>query len=542
MRNGNVAQKQGERGVVTLFSAAALMCLIIPVVGLAIDGGTLYAVKAKLQAAVDAAALSSARSFNEGLNLTSQETAATSAATRWFHADMPNNWMNVGTVSDPVVTFPAAPPKTIVVNVVGTVNAPTYFMNIFNIHTFTFSATGQASRRFVNIMLVIDRSGSIYESGSCSAVASAAQTFVSQFVNGQDRLGMITFGTDYRVDYAPSTSFGSSSPTLYSMLSSLYCYGYTNSAAAYWAAYQQLVALNDTGALNVILFFTDGVPNTITFGMYGTTDNRLPIRTVTSTSTWTDPYGYGFNDANKSGCKDSSGKTNTQSGWNPTPFSGVLTPVGAVYQATPATLSYPVTAATDAVKITTNGGCAIDTYFSSNFVNVAGGSPSRNIAGPGFTGLFDIAYIPDQDVNGNLTGAGYGGTSAYATVQKYGSGFPAAWQGHIRVDNLALCGSCSNLAVSDQISLVGDNVLDNAAQRVRAESVANGLDVYTYTIGLGNAPGGVDNTLLERVANDSSANNYNSAQPVGEYVYSPTAAELQQAFSEIASQVLRLSK
>lgn len=68
------------------------------------------------------------------------------------------------------------------------------------------------------------------------------------------------------------------------------------------------------------------------------------------------------------------------------------------------------------------------------------------------------------------------------------------------------------------------------------------LNVYTYTIGLGNAANGVDNELLQRVANDPNAGNYNATKPVGEYVYAPTTSQLNQAFSKIASQVLRLSK
>jgi hypothetical protein len=53
---------------------------------------------------------------------------------------------------------------------------------------------------------------------------------------------------------------------------------------------------------------------------------------------------------------------------------------------------------------------------------------------------------------------------------------------------------------------------------------------------------GVDNELLQRIANDPDAGIYNPNKPVGEYVYAPTTSQLNQAFSKIASQVLRLSK
>src|SRR6185295_8363904 len=123
-----VRHKPHEKGIVIFLAGMMLLTMLIPVVGLAIDAGALYAVKARLQTAVDGAALASARSMSEALDLTSQQAAASNAATRWFHANLPNNWMGVGTVTDPTVTFPPAAPKTINVNVVGNAAAPTYFM------------------------------------------------------------------------------------------------------------------------------------------------------------------------------------------------------------------------------------------------------------------------------------------------------------------------------------------------------------------------------------------------------------------------------
>jgi hypothetical protein len=101
---------------------------------------------------------------------------------------------------------------------------------------------------------------------------------------------------------------------------------------------------------------------------------------------------------------------------------------------------------------------------------------------------------------------------------------------------------CCTLGVNDSITNAGVNALDNAAQRARADSITRNLNVVTYTIGLGNAPNGVDDQLLLRIANDPQASNYNSAQPTGDYVFSPTTAQLNQAFNRIASDVLRLSR
>ncbi len=537
------ANSRREKGIITLLGVLMLFFIVVPIVGLAIDGGAMYMIKAKLQTSVDGSALAAARGLSEALDLTSQQGAATNTAVRWYHANYPTGWMGVGTVADPTVSYPAAPPRTIIVHVDGSVVAPTWFMRIMGVNSITIKAMSEASRRFVNIMLVVDRSGSIYESGSCGAVQSAATLFVNSFVNGQDRLGLVTFGTDYRVDFAPNYTFATGSPNMLQMVSTLYCYGYTNSAAAYWAAYQQLVALNDQGALNVILFFTDGIPNTATFGVASDgTDNRLPAKTLTTPHTYTDPYGLGFDNKNPTTCKDSAGKT-SGAGWSPGPFTGVISALGGIYKKD--TPSFPATPAIDAQKIGAaegaHGNCAMDSYFASNVAVFTGGSPSRALAGPGFQATFDVAYLPEEDIFRNLTGTGYGGY-LLNVVGRYDNTFPAPYRGKIRIDDLATCTGGCTIAVNDQISLVGENALDNAARRARADSVTRNLNVYTYAIGLGNAPGGVNNTLLERVANDPAASTYDATQPIGQYIYSPTTAQLNQAFTQIASSVLRLSK
>ena len=66
-----------EKGIAILLTGV-LLVLIIPIVGLAIDAGVLYALKSKLVLATDAAALAAARSLNLGLTLAAQETAAKS--------------------------------------------------------------------------------------------------------------------------------------------------------------------------------------------------------------------------------------------------------------------------------------------------------------------------------------------------------------------------------------------------------------------------------------------------------------------------------
>jgi hypothetical protein len=269
---------------VLLLTALALLCVILPCVGLAIDAAVLYAVKARLQTATDGAALAAARSLSRGLDLASQQSSAQETAGRFFAANISSGWMGL---SSPTLTvaFPAAPPKTTIVGLVAAVDAPTYFMRIFGLNSVHVTAVGSASRRDVNIVLVTDRSGSLQNSGSCASLREAAKSFADSFVDGRDRLGLVTFGTTYRSDFDPAFDFKSRpGASLDSVIDNVVCIGGTNSAAAYWLGYQKLLAINEPGTLNVILFFTDGQPNTLHM-------DKLQIKTTSPCQNKTDKIG-----------------------------------------------------------------------------------------------------------------------------------------------------------------------------------------------------------------------------------------------------------
>ena len=87
------------------------------------------------------------------------------------------------------------------------------------------------------------------------------------------------------------------------------------------------------------------------------------------------------------------------------------------------------------------------------------------------------------------------------------------------------------------IENAGINALDNAARGGRIDAAANNIPLIVYTIGLGNAPGGVNNALLERIANDPSSATHQAAYTTGLYMYSPDTAHLSSAFATIASDI-----
>ncbi len=266
--------------------------LLIPAVGLAVDGTIMWMIKLKLLAAVDSAALAGARSLSTGVSMSVQKTSAETTAVKYFNANLPAGYWGTSQVT---VTALAEETgfKTRTVTVTGTVRSPLYFMQIFGLRSQLIVASGQATRRDANVILVIDRSASLENSGSCVPMKAAAQGFANMFAEQRDYLGLVTFASSsYYMDYPISTTFKSASPSLSSTINKITCIGATDSAAGLWNGYTALANLNQPGALNVIVFFTDGQPTAVTarFPIKGTSPctshtSKLGVLTMTTTPT-----------------------------------------------------------------------------------------------------------------------------------------------------------------------------------------------------------------------------------------------------------------
>jgi von Willebrand factor type A domain/Putative Flp pilus-assembly TadE/G-like len=473
-------ERCGERGFVIHMYAFMMLFIIIPMVGLAIDAGILYTIKGKLQTAVDGAALGAARSLNRGQDISSQEASATDAATRYYHANFPRNWMGVTTVADPNVDWSHSTASTAVIDVTGNIDAPTWFMKILHFDSVHLTVFGEAVRRNVNIMLVIDRSSSLQVAGNCPALISSSQTFVNSFANNRDRMSLVTFGSYYNNDYPFNYVFR---PNLSNLIGNLVCAGTTNGSGGFSYAYSILKGLNDHGALNVILFFTDGQPNTVTFGpAYGNGSGPKIQRKTTGS------------------CSSTTGFSGAMGGDTTNNFQyGILLATNSTYPA-PTGGDWGTSYAIGAAQGWT-GGC----QFRSNTANYYN----------------DIAAIPATDAWGNSVNTTWSGGS--------GNGFPYT---------VNLTGVTSTSSIRTNLENGGINALDNAAHNARVDANTNDLPYIVYTIGLGS----VNDELLKRVANDAGAGKHESAYTTGKYVKSPTGADLAAAFAEIASDILRLAK
>jgi Mg-chelatase subunit ChlD len=239
--------------------------------GLAIDAAVLYLIKARLTAACDAASLAAARNLHLGQNWTDQAAQARLRAESFFYSNFPYQFLG-GTRGRPTITIPDNVPqdRVLTISTEATAVTQTYFMRYLGAGNVTVGAGGTASRRAVNLVMVLDRSGSMETSDSCEPMKTAAANFVRKFVDGRDRLGVITFGTDYVEALQPTFYFKSGGTRAVDVIDDISCSGKTSVTAAYWRAYQQLVALDQQNALNVVVLFTDGAPN----GFYGTFNRR----------------------------------------------------------------------------------------------------------------------------------------------------------------------------------------------------------------------------------------------------------------------------
>ncbi len=472
-----------QRGATLILLTLALALLVIPLMGIAIDGTTLYLVRVKLSQAVDAAALGGARSLSTGADLASQTTGATATALSYLDANFPAGLMGATYSGAPSVTITQDSTVSRTVLVQASVVVPATFMRVAGFRSTTVSATGQATRRDVNLMLVLDRSVSMQWAGVCATMAANARAFVDKFADGRDMLGLITFTQGSRVDFDPATDFKSATPSLTSILSNLQCAGNTNSAQGLSQAYQQIQLKNQPGRLNVIVFFTDGRPNGITA--------NFPVKTKPDTR-----YLY------------SSTGTQVASPASTCPDGTVLDGVIAQWA------SAAPTGNTAGVFAAQNG------LISSTAAN------SISASGCTFTGKFgqtamtsDVAYIPTPDDWENPT-------TGYKTSIIFPASSPYA--GQIRPDT------------PPAIIAASTNAADNAATRIRADTKFN---IVIFSLGLGGTDSEpLDYDFLRRVANDPQSSSYDSTRPAGHFYYAADITQLSAAYEAIASQILRLSK
>lgn len=429
---------------------AIALTFLVPLVGLAIDGGLAFVVKARLGSALDSAALAAGRGLTSGATQSEAQTNGTSAATNFMLANFPPGYLNTnypGTAANNygvTATFTPNSVGTLGITVTATVNAPTYFMRWIGVNSIAVTSVGQATRPNLVMVLVLDKSSSMglrispvgtmpstinYTTAtSCEAMVYNANAFTQNF-SAYDTLAEISFDATVTIDYAPSTNYKSSGSTgVSSAIANIQCGSNTNTTGALAQAAAVINHVNQPAALNHIVLFTDGVANGV--------NASFPVRTAASLSGQVDwrmspglPItGSGSSSANNTACSDYSGASlckMTTCATSSTAIAGVMTQVNG-YSVTETALNllqafnqpYPYTGSTsgsgDAQPALPTGCTGIQIPESG--VSLAN-TPTMSFTSAGGVQM-TVAYIPTSDRFGNSTSSPWGDSTWDGIVEQ----------------------------------------------------------------------------------------------------------------------------
>ena len=134
-------------------------------------------------------------------------------------------------------------------------------MTLGNFDTMTVAATGEATRRMVDLSLVLDVSGSI--GPAWGAVRDASRTFISSFDGAHDRIALSTFSDGARVLEPMHAARGFDKPGMIADVPNALPGGSTNMVEGLYRAWDEVrsVPAGSQSGLRIIVLFTDGASN-----------------------------------------------------------------------------------------------------------------------------------------------------------------------------------------------------------------------------------------------------------------------------------------
>jgi hypothetical protein len=468
------------KGFVTIYMVFSLLTLV-PLVGMAIDFSVLYNVKGKLQAAVDAAAIGAGVTLQRSTTI--NDPAIPDTCQRFFNANYAaGSWGTTQAYYNATPSEDVNRVRSIVVNAGEYV--PMLFLRVLGIKNSTVAATATVKIRYVTMMIVVDRSGSVVRAGNDTAIKNALTTFVassttSYLVDGRDEVGVVSFGGTTRLDFAPTLNFRSGNPNIGGAISGIpFANNATNTADGLQMAYAQLKALNQTSSLNVIVLLTDGRPSAFS----ATLDFSHSLT-----------------------CLNKSSKT------------GFLTAtVGNSWPPLPPQIQGGM----QDTQIWNLG------FFNTTYQGIAGYSGS------------DMYYVP------NSTGCSY--SLDPTTLGNDVATFPATDQWGNSLTGPVYQGEGQSITDPRAIRYAAFNAADNMATTIRTDTTIRPI-LFVIGLNEP-ASGGepLDADWLARVANDPGWKDVNGnsvfqrTQTSGKY-YNVNSSQLGAAFQEIASQILRLA-
>lgn len=249
---------QRQRGAIAIMVAVSMLVLLA-VVGLAIDAGLAYLVKARLNAAVDSAALAGARAVTTGNNQTEQIASARAAAADFFAANIPNNYLlSSPKITSTDVTFSGG---QAIIDVRAEAPMPVSIMQVMNFTSLMPVAAAQTIRNDLDMALVVDTSESLKD--SAATVRASAKSFLNKFNVTQDRVSLTHFASGVENDNPINlVTRGFNRTSMHNNINAYQFKGGTSSFEGMWMARDQLnkVPLTNRSTMRVIVFFSDGAP------------------------------------------------------------------------------------------------------------------------------------------------------------------------------------------------------------------------------------------------------------------------------------------
>jgi len=470
----------GEQGFTLFYTAACLTGLLL-FVGLAVDSGRAYVVKAQLSKAVDGAALGAARMLNSG--------DPRGEAERLFRANFETGYLGTSSVTDPsadpnffsLQTIPATGVN--IVTIQASAVLPTTFMRIANFTDVTVTSSAEATRRMVDLSLVLDVSSSI--GSRWPAVRDAARTFVDAFDANSDRMALVTYGNGATVREEMPSSRGFDKAAVMAAIPNALPGGSTAMVEGLYRGWDELrtVPGGSQSGLRVIVLFTDGASNSVPGAYPPNPGIARGLRTYDFPKNLPDPDNQTHNSPNIVGLFD--------------------TETGAQNPAYSITLPWN----------------SIQTLAQVPYLPLATWHAHRRSSGI-------PSSFPLQ--TGGLTVNGSSQT-AVRGLRNWDAGagrFPAD------IFNI-------NNAARNVLEIIADAAReDNGDYRIRIYTIGMG-ELVRYM--LGTMPERPEDILM-RVANDVRSPDFNADQLEGKYYFAQTDADVGPAFQALQNQIIRLTK
>lgn len=246
---------------------ALTLVVLIGFVGLAVDSGLAYLVRAKFNAAADAAVVAGTFASSRGATEAERRANATAAANKFFNANFPADYLGATVTSiNPAITYDSSGLITMDMDVRATM--PSALMGVFGFNQLNIDASARTIRKDLDLAFVLDMSRSLEAWGG--SVKEQATTFLDKLHPDIDRVALVRFGSGAVVDVgilpSPPNSLyrGFNREEMKAKIRDYSFEGSTNSSEGFWLGWNELnkVPAAIRSSMRVIVFFSDGSPNT----------------------------------------------------------------------------------------------------------------------------------------------------------------------------------------------------------------------------------------------------------------------------------------